>query len=228
VARYFFGLLDNESGNPRNLKAEYSELKTHATSRGKDPLGAITYAELIVAGTVVAVPTGHAFTRKRGPKPQGWERRPMPYPDGHVWNYAIDWNFERELQNTEGLKMVVLGSFDLDSNQRVLAGLLIYGIGVNDERRYKRVGVFRSVDGDQLPNSVERFCPVAVSTGNPRLLTEVKFRFECGYPDPKLGRRSPKTVPLVSGSTATYSHLLEALQPQLTRPTACEYYLTPI
>ena len=164
---------------PDLLESEYNSLETRVIHGGKDALGAITHAELSITGTVVVMPAGYMVataarehvtvtTYMKVPQPRMWASRVGPHPGDHRLEFMLDWEAEGDTQDVSGLKMLVLGSFPTISAQRGLAGLLIHGVGGGldvgqNGRRYNRVGVFRSVIGDQVPFSVQKFLQSGVT-----------------------------------------------------------------
>ncbi|KAK0653143.1 heterokaryon incompatibility protein-domain-containing protein [Cercophora newfieldiana] len=163
-------LLDDEDGRPCSLKPEYDSVDTHVVLRGEDPLGAISYAELRVTGTVAPIPGRQMITVEKEEvtvttnmndyQPRIWVS--VTPPGGHQWQFSLDWEPEGKSQDTRELRMLVLGSFEMSGGERGLAGLLIRAVdgevrGHQQGDRYKRVGAFRSDDGEQPPGSMQRF-----------------------------------------------------------------------
>ncbi|KAK0619595.1 heterokaryon incompatibility protein-domain-containing protein [Immersiella caudata] len=163
-----FDLLNDDDGNRYTLMPGYDRLKPHVVHRGADPLGAITHAELRITALIADIPSPHMVTVEReeltvtitmtGYKPRIWVL--VTESGDHLWQFNLDWDPEGKLEDPFGLRMLVLGWFDMAAEgQSGLAGLLVAGVegGKGNTRAYKRVGVFRSVDGEQPRGSVDRF-----------------------------------------------------------------------
>ncbi|KAK4451227.1 heterokaryon incompatibility protein-domain-containing protein [Podospora aff. communis PSN243] len=165
-----FGLLNGDDGNRCTLMPGYDRLKPHVVHRGADPLGAIIHAELRITALLADVPSPRLVTVEKekatititmtGYRPRIWVL--VTESRDHQWQFNLDWEPVGKLQDPDGLKMLVLGWFDMGAEgQSGLAGLLVRAVE-GKGKVYKRVGVFRSVDGEQPPGSVDRFLEGAV------------------------------------------------------------------
>jgi len=166
-----FALLNDDDGNRCTLMPGYDRLKPHLVHRGADPLGAISHAELRITALLAAVPAPVMLTVEKekvtvtinmtGYRPRIWV---LPTEEGdHEWQFNLDWDPEGKVQDTDGLKMLVLGWFDMGAEgQSGLAGLLLQRVEGGKGNVHRRVGVFRSVDGEQPQGSVDKFLSSAM------------------------------------------------------------------
>jgi hypothetical protein len=168
--RVSYTFLDDDDGERSAVKPEYDRLETQIAHRGKDPLGAITHAELRITGRVSRVPAQLMLTVEKEKatvtsyandyQPRTWVL--VTEPGEHEWQFHLDWDPEGKVQDCDELRMLVLGSFETGpGKQPELAGLLIRADGEGggeSGNKYKRAGVFRSLGGaEQPPGSVEKF-----------------------------------------------------------------------
>jgi len=108
--------LDDDDGEHCAVKPEYDQLDTRVVHRGKDPLGAVTHAELQISGKVARVPAPQMLTveKEKGTiasyatdyQPRAWVLATQP--GEHKWQFQLDWDPEGKVQDCQELGTIIL------------------------------------------------------------------------------------------------------------------------